>query len=91
MKPVRIARKSDTNDVISAVSSDELQTVIQASVEVVADRVNRIHSGETSPAPLQDGQESPCSYCDHADACPFDSTLPGCRIREVDHKHRLDL
>ena len=58
---------------------------------VVTGRVNRIRSGETAPLPLQDGLQSPCSWCDHADACLYDSTLPGCKIQELDHKHRMEM
>ena len=91
MEPVKIARKSDTNDTISSVTPDELQAVLDCSLEVVTGRVNRIRRGETDPKPLQDGLNSPCSWCDHADACIYDSTLPGCKIRELDHKHRMDM
>ena len=91
MKPVKIARRLDTNDTISAVTPDELQNVMDCALAVVTERVDRIRSGETSPQPIKDGMESPCSWCDHPDACPYDSTLPGCRIRELDHKHRMDM
>ncbi|MBR2177748.1 MAG: hypothetical protein IJ921_01215, partial [Paludibacteraceae bacterium] len=91
MKPVKIARRSESNDVLSAVSPDELQTVMDCALHVVAERVERIRAGETAPAPLQDGLESPCAWCDHPDACPYDATLPGCRIRELDHRHRMEL
>lgn len=91
MKPVKIARRLDTNDTISAVTPDELQTVMDCALGVVTERVDRIRSGETAPQPIKDGMESPCSWCDHPDACPYDSTLPGCRIRELDHKHRMDM
>ena len=91
MKPVKIARKSDTNDTISAVTPEELQSVLDCAVDIVTGRVNRIRSGETAPMPLQDGLQSPCSWCDHADGCLYDSTLPGCKIRELDHKHRMEM
>ena len=91
MKPVKIARKSDTNDTISAVTPEELQTVLNCALDVVTQRVDRIRAGETAPAPLKDGQEPPCTWCDHADACKYDSTLPGCRIRELDHKRRMEM
>ena len=91
MKPVKIARKSDTNDTISAVTPEELQSVLDCAQDVVTGRVNRIRRGETAPLPLQDGLQSPCGWCDHADACLYDSTLPGCRIRELDHKHRMEM
>ena len=91
MKPVKIARKSDTNDTISAVTPEELESVLDCAQDVVTGRVNRIRSGETAPLPLQDGLQSPCSWCDHADACLYDSTLPGCKIRELDHKHRMEM
>ena len=91
MKPVKIARNSDTNDTISAVTPEELESVLDCAQDVVTGRVNRIRSGETAPLPLQDGLQSPCSWCDHADACLYDSTLPGCKIRELDHKHRMEM
>lgn len=91
MKPVKIARKLETNDTISAVTPEELQAVMDCALSVVTERVNRIRSGETAPVPIRDGSESPCSWCDHPDACPFDDTLPGCRIRELDHRHRMDM
>ena len=91
MKPVKISKKSEENDMISAVTPEELQTVLDCALDVVTQRVERIRRGETAPAPLQDGQEAPCAWCDHRDACKFDSTLPGCRIRELDHKHRMEM
>ncbi len=90
MKPVKIAQKKDTNDTISAVTPEQMQTVMDAALAVVTERIDRIRSSETTPTPVKDGQHSPCEYCDHADACLYDSTLPGCRIREVDHSHRID-
>ena len=91
MKPVKIARQSDSDDTLSAVTPEELQTVIDCALKVVAERVNRIRSGETSPKPIKDGMESPCAWCDHSDACPYDVTLPCCKISELDHKHRMDM
>ena len=91
MKPVKIARKSETNDTISAVTPEELQSVLDCALDVITGRVDRIRSGETAPMPLQDGLNSPCSWCDHADGCIYDSSLPGCRIRELDHKHRMEM
>lgn len=91
VKPVKISRKSETNDIISAVTPEEMNAVMDCAVDVVTERVNRIRAGEATPKPLKDGQESPCSWCDHPDACIYDSTLPGCRIVEVDHKHRIEI
>ncbi len=91
MKPVKIAKKSETNDIISSVSPEEMAAVMDCAVDVVTERVNRIRAGEAIPKPLKDGQESPCSWCDHPDACIYDSTIPGCRIVEVDHKHRIEI
>lgn len=89
--PVRTSKKSETNDTISTVSGETLQNVQDCSVSVIAAQTERIFSGAAERDPLQDGEHSPCEYCDHADACTFDGTLPGCRIRALDHKHRLDL
>ncbi len=91
MKPVKISAKSESNDTISSASSEELNAVMDCGIDVVTDRVSRILAGEAAPRPLQDGQASPCSWCDHPDACIYDSTIPGCRIAEVDHKHRLQI
>jgi len=89
MKPVKISRKSDTNDTISAVSAAEMDAIMDYALDIVTESVNRILAGEATPIPLQDGQASPCTWCDHPDACKYDSTIPGCRIKEVDHKHRV--
>ena len=91
MKPVKVARRSETNDTISSVTPDELQTVMNCALGIVTERVDRIRSGETAPVPVKDGMESPCTWCDHPDACLYDATLPGCRIRELDHRHRMDM
>ena len=91
MKPVKVARRSETNDTISSVTPDELQTVMNCALGIVTERVDRIRSGETAPVPVKDGMESPCTWCDHPDACLYDATLPGCRIRELDHRHRMEL
>ena len=87
-KPVKIARKSDTNDIVSAVSADEMYAVEDCAIDTVADRVTLIYRGEASPRPVKDGMESPCSWCEHPNACKHDSTIPGCRIVEIDHKRR---
>ena len=42
MKPVKIARRLDTNDTISAVTPDELQTVMDCALGVVTERVDRM-------------------------------------------------
>ena len=87
-KPVRISRKSDSNDKVSEVTEEELREMTACALETVTDRVNRIRGGEVAPRPVKDGTESPCAYCDHASACPFDTTIPGCRVAETDHRRR---
>ena len=72
-------------------SAEEMTAVSDCTERTAAERVNRILAGEASPRPLKDGQESPCALCDHPDACPFDDSLPGCRIPEVNHRRRIDL
>ena len=86
--PVKISRRLDTNDTVSAVSAEEMAEVEKCAMEAAAERISLIRRGEVSPRPVQDGMESPCAWCDHKDACRFDSTIPGCRTLEVDHKHR---
>ena len=91
MEPVKISKRSDKNDTLSAVSAEEMTAVSDCTERTAAERVNHILAGEASPRPLKDGQESPCALCDHPDACPFDDSLPGCRIPEVNHRRRIDL
>ena len=91
VKPVRISRRSEKNDTISAVTPEEMEALTDGSVEIIRESVNRIRGGEATPRPLKDGLESPCRWCDHAEACIYDSTIPGCRMAEVDHKRRTDL
>ena len=90
-KPVKIARKLDTNDTVSAVSAEEMYAVESCAIDAVTDRVNLIRSGEVSPKPVKDGMESPCTWCDHPDACKHDSTIPGCKIVEIDHKRSIEI
>ena len=91
VRPVKISKKSGKNDTISSVSPEEMNAVIDCAVGIVTERVNRIRAGEAAPRPLKDGQEAPCKKCPHFDACLFDSTLPGCRMEEVDHRHRMEI
>ena len=91
MKPVKISRRLDTNDTVSVVSSEEMQQILQGAVSVVTDQVNRIRSGEVAPRPVKDDQEPHCARCDHPDACRYDSTIPGCRYMEIDHRRRMEI
>ena len=91
VRPVKISKKSGKNDTISSVSPEEMNAVIDCAVGIVTERVNRIRAGEAAPRPLKDGQEAPCSGCPHFDACLYDGTLPGCRMEEVDHQHRMEI
>ena len=89
--PVKIAKRLDTNDTVSAVSADEMYAVEECAIRAAADRVTLIYRGEASPRPVRDGMESPCTWCDHPNACKYDSTIPGCRIAEIDHKRRIEI
>jgi ATP-dependent helicase/nuclease subunit B len=88
-KPIKVARMLDTNDTVSAVSAEEMYAVEDCAIGAVADRVTQIYRGEVSPKPVKDGMESPCSWCDHPNGCKHDSTIPGCRIVEINHKRRI--
>lgn len=85
------SRRSQLNDVISAVSPEEMETITGRAVEIVTETVEDIRKGFTSPRPVQDGQTSPCAFCNHPDACPFDTHMPEGRILEVTHRQRLIL
>ena len=89
--PVKISRKLDTNDTVSAVSAEEMIAVEDCAVDAVTGSVNLIRSGEVSPKPVKDGMEATCAWCDHPDGCKYDSTMPGCRIVEIDHKRRIEI
>ena len=70
----------------------EFQYAVEScAIDAVTERVNLIRSGEVSPKPVKDGMESPCTWCDHPEACKHDSTIPGCRIVEIDHKRRIEI
>ena len=90
-KPVKIAKRLETNDTVSAVSAEEMYAVEDCAIGAVADRVTLIYRGEASPKPVKDGMESPCTWCDHPNACKHDSTIPGCKIVEIDHKRRIEI
>ena len=90
-KPVRISRKSDTNDTLTEVTEEELKGITDCALETVTKIVNLIRSGEVSPRPVKDGPASSCAYCNHPNSCKFDSTIPGCRIAETDHKRRIEI
>ena len=90
-KPVKIARKLDTNDTVSVLSAEEMYALEECAIGATADRVTQIYRGEASPKPVRDGIESPCIWCDHPYACKHDSTLPGCKIVEIDHKRRIEI
>lgn len=87
-RPVKIAKKQTDNDTVSAVTAEEMAGVEESALAAVTERVTQISRGEVSPRPVKDGMESPCAWCDHAEACRFDSTVPGCRIAEIDHRRR---
>jgi hypothetical protein len=68
-----------------------MYAVEDCAIGAVADRVTLIYRGEASPKPVKDGMESPCTWCDHPNACKHDSTIPGCKIVEIDHKRRIEI
>ena len=91
MAPVKVSKRLDSNDTLSAVTSEEMNAITEGAIAAVAAQVDRIRGGETAPSPIQDGMDPPCAWCDHADACLYDATLPLCGIRRLDHTRRMDL
>ena len=89
-KPMKISRKSDTNDTVSARTAEEIQELCDRTLSVIRLNADRIRSGEAAPRPVQDGAGSPCEQCDHETACSYDKSLPGCAIPVIDHKRRTD-
>lgn len=90
-RPVKIARKTGTSDTVSTVSTEEMRAIEDCAVRTATDLVTRILRGEASARPVRDGAEATCAYCDHLNACRYDSTIPGCRIVEIDHKRRIEI
>jgi len=89
-RPVKIAKRLETNDIVSAVSAEEMAAIEDSAMAAVTERVNLIRAGEVSPRPVKDGMEAACAWCDHQEACKHDSTIPGCKAVEIDHKRRTD-
>ncbi len=62
---------SSTSQVTTRETFDVLCRFMEKSV---IDTHNSIKSGDISISPYKNGQASPCSYCDYAEVCMFDST-----------------
>ena len=88
-KPVKISSGRNGSDTVSALSAEELLSMEECAEKTAAGLVDRIRGGEVSPRPVRDGAEATCAWCGHRNSCPFDSTLPGCRIAEIGHKRGI--
>ncbi len=86
--PVKDARKTLTNDVISRVSSEDMAAVEKHAIHIILSATEDIRKGNTSPAPVKDGQKSPCEFCDYTLPCPLDRHMPGGKVLEVSHRSR---
>ena len=83
--PLKIPARASTTDLINVLSPEGLAQVIEKGAESAVMVIERMLAGGTTPNPVQDGQRSPCEYCDKKDACPLDSRLPGGRVRKLEH------
>ena len=81
--PLKIPARASATDLLSVVTPEGLEEVIDKGVESACTVVRRMFAGETTPNPLQDGMRSPCEYCGMRDACPLDSRLEGGRVRKL--------
>lgn len=81
--PLKIPTRAVTSDVISVLSPEGLEEVIERGKASACDVISRMLSGGTTPSPIQDGLRSPCEYCGVSDACPLDSRLEGGKVRKL--------
>ncbi|MCR4883957.1 MAG: PD-(D/E)XK nuclease family protein [Clostridiales bacterium] len=87
--PVKIPARVSSSDAITVVSPDEMKNINQGALDVIRHAVEDIRKGNTSPAPVRDGQKSPCEFCSYCMACPFDSRMKGGTVQVVDHRKRI--
>ena len=87
--PVKIPARASSSDAITVVSPDEMKNINQGALDVIRHAVEDIRKGNTSPAPVRDGQKSPCEFCSYCMACPFDSRMKGGTVQVVDHRKRI--
>ena len=73
----------ELSDVISVLSPEGLQEVMDKSARSACRIISRMLAGNTTPNPLQGNLTSPCSYCGMADGCPLDSRLEGGQVRKL--------
>lgn len=86
--PVKLSTRATSSDTITVVTPDEMQEINQGALDVIRNAVEDIRSGNTSPAPVKDGQKSPCEYCPYTMACPFDTRMKGGTVKTVDHRRK---
>ena len=82
-EPLKIPARASASDVISVLSPEGLEQVIEQARRSASAVITRMFSGDTTPSPLQDGLRSPCEYCGASGACPLDSRLEGGRVRRL--------
>ena len=87
-KPVKLPSRTSSSDTITVVSQEEMENINRGALDVIRTSVEDIRSGNTSPAPVRDGQKSPCEYCPYTMACPFDTRMKGGTVQVVDHRRR---
>lgn len=81
--PIRLQTRAASSDVVSCLTLEGLQELIEKGKAAASAVVSRMLSGETAPAPLQSGMRSPCEYCGKKQACPLDSRLPGGQVKKL--------
>ena len=73
---------------VTVVTPEEMDSINHGAMDVIRSAVEDIRSGNTSPAPVQDGMKSPCEYCAYTMACPFDTRMKGGTVQVVDHRRK---
>ena len=81
--PLKIATRATSSDVISVLSSEGMQEIMEKGKVSACEVVRRMLDGNTTPNPIQDGLRSPCEYCGMREACPLDSRLPDGKVRKL--------
>ena len=82
-EPLKIPARASSSDIISVLSPEGLEQVIEKARNSASFVITRMFSGDTTPRPLQDTLRSPCEYCGASGACPLDSRLEGGRVRRL--------
>ena len=67
--PVKIKNDGDFYSNSSVITEDQIAALRKYSAEILTETAMSIKSGKIEADPLQNGNVSPCSYCDYSSVC----------------------